>query len=120
MSMIAKAIGLFGFLIIISMCAGICNTGSKVKPAPSYSVYEPNKPNEAIIVKGNDNELSELCKDWIYNRNKAYKLGKEGDTQGAAKAGNAMRLFMKDLEKKYTEKEITETIAHLEREGYTP
>lgn len=104
MGMIVKALGLFLALAMLSMCVGMCGTSSK-KSMPAS-------------VPAVDTKLEENCKDWIYNRNRAYKLGKEGDQAGAAKASLAMRSFMKDLEAQYPEKVITETIERLEKGGY--
>lgn len=61
-------------------------------------------------------DLTERCKDWIYFRNLAYKLGKEGDKAGAAKASLTMQTFMKDLEKQFPSHMITEEIERLEME----
>lgn len=61
-------------------------------------------------------DLTERCKDWIYYRNLAYKLGREGDKVGAAKASATMRTFMRDLEKQFPSHMITEEIERLELE----
>lgn len=64
-------------------------------------------------------DLTERCKDWLYFRNRAYKLGKEGDTAGSAKASRTMQIFMRDLEKRFPEQVITEEIQRLEKEGFS-
>lgn len=63
-------------------------------------------------------DLTERCKDWLYFRNSAYRLGKEGDMAGSAKASRTMQVFMRDLEKRFPEQVITEEIQRLEREGF--
>ena len=101
------------------MCVGMCNTTSS-PPVISPNAYDPPAtlaphPGGGAIL---DSKLEELCKDWLYNRNRAYKLGKEGDQAGSARASLAMRSFMKDLETQYPEKAISETIERLEKGGY--
>jgi hypothetical protein len=63
-------------------------------------------------------DLTERCKDWLYFRNSAYRLGKEGDTKGAATASRKMQAFMRDLEERFSEQAITEEIERLEKEGF--
>jgi hypothetical protein len=62
-------------------------------------------------------QLEETCKDWIYNRNRALKLGKAGDQVGAEKARQAMRAFQKDLDG-YPHDQVTAAIERLEKSGY--
>lgn len=65
-----------------------------------------------------EHDLTERCKDWIYNRNRAYRLGREGDQKGSEQARIAMLTFMNDLQKIFTEKQISDEIARLEASGY--
>jgi len=65
-----------------------------------------------------ENDLEERCKDWIYYRNRAYKLGKEGDLRGSEEARLAMQTFYNDLLKIYPETVISETIIKIEASGY--
>lgn len=64
-----------------------------------------------------EHNLTERCKDWIYYRNKAYKLGREGDAAGSEKARIAMITFDRDLRKYFTDKQIGDEIARLESGG---
>jgi hypothetical protein len=65
-----------------------------------------------------EHNLTERCKDWIYYRNKAYKLGREGDQHGSEKARIAMQTFDRDLRKYFTDKQISDEISRLESSGY--
>lgn len=72
-------------------------------------------PNSTDSISTNyENDLTERCKDWIYYRNQAYRLGREGDMEGSEKARLAMLNFDRDLRKKFTEKQISDEIARLE------
>jgi hypothetical protein len=116
MGMVGKAIGLFVLLITLSMCASMC--GKTTKPAATYSTYDPNTPNKQTISNDYENDLTERCKDWIYNRNKAYKLGREGDSKGSEQARRAMIQFDNDLKKNFTSEQISAEIARLKKSGY--
>jgi hypothetical protein len=65
-----------------------------------------------------ESDLEERCKDWIFYRNRAYKLAREGDQKGAAEAGRAMNQFYNDLRLRFSEKQISDVIARLEAAGY--
>jgi hypothetical protein len=65
-----------------------------------------------------ENDLEERCKDWIFYRNRAYKLGKEGDQEGNAKAFRAMNQYYHDMRLHFSEQQITDEISRLEASGY--
>ena len=58
-----------------------------------------------------ETDLTERCKDWIYQRNRAYKLGREGDLRGSERARMAMQTLDRDLRKYFTDKQISDEIA---------
>lgn len=99
----------------------------KEKTANLDDIQVMKSVNGQLVVsnKGNANsdeeyemDLTERCKDWLYFRNKAYKLGKGGDVDGSAEASRKMQAFMRDLEKRFPSQVITEEIERLEREGF--
>ncbi|HQQ88226.1 MAG TPA: hypothetical protein PLA72_09520 [Smithellaceae bacterium] len=105
--------GLLLLLFVLMVFMGIVSNQTTTKPTNDSSVTI-KKSNVANY----ENDLTERCKDWIYQRNRAYKLGKEGDQKGAEKARIAMLTFMRDLQKNFTEKQISDEIARLEASGY--
>lgn len=65
-----------------------------------------------------ESDLEERCKDWLFYRNKAYKLGREGDQKGAEQARRAMNQYYNDLRLLFSEKQISDEIARLEAAGF--
>ena len=65
-----------------------------------------------------ESNLTERCKDWLFYRNKAYKLGREGDQKGAEHARRAMNQYYNDLRVLFSEKQISDEIARIEAAGY--
>jgi hypothetical protein len=65
-----------------------------------------------------ESDLEERCKDWLFYRNRAYKLGREGDQKGAEQARRAMNQFYNDLKLLFSEKQISDEIARLEAAGF--
>jgi hypothetical protein len=103
-----------GLALLLAMCSTTKTTPSKTDYGPVTRISDLKSTTSSFA----DNGLEERCKDWIYNRNRAYKLGKEGDQKGSAKASRAMRSFMADLERDYSSQQISEAIANLEKSGY--
>lgn len=98
-----------GVLLLMGMCSVQNNTSSKSNPTSTSS--NTSKPDY-------ESDLEERCKDWIYNRNRAYKLGREGDQKGSEQARRAMNQFYNDLKLHFSEKQISAEIAKLEAAGY--
>ncbi len=91
------------FIIVILICIGtfiFFHNGHNSTPVSSSSSYE--------------SDLIERCKDWLYYRNRAYKLGREGDQKGAAEASAKMNRYYDDMRKLFSESEISSTIGRLE------
>lgn len=65
-----------------------------------------------------ESDLENRCKDWLFYRNRAYKLGREGDQKGAEQARRAMNQYYNDLSLLFSEKQISDEIARLEAAGY--
>jgi len=101
---------IFGFVLLIGMCSTVQNNSSSKNNTTSVS-SNMSKPDY-------ESDLEERCKDWIYNRNRAYKLGREGDQKGAEQARRAMNQFYNDLKLRFSEKQISDEIAKLEAAGY--
>jgi len=106
-----KIIGIIAIVLMVAMCSKLCN-------GPSTTNTNTNSQITSTAAKDYEHDLTERCKDWIYQRNRAYKLGREGDQQGAERARIAMQTFDRDLRKYFTEKEISDEIARLEASGY--
>jgi hypothetical protein len=82
------------------------------------SVQDAVTPKSSITTdESYEMNLTERCKDWIYFRNQVYKLEREGNKEGAAKARVAMQKFDSDLQKHFSEKQISDEIARLEASG---
>ena len=65
-----------------------------------------------------EHDQEERCKDWVYHRNRALRLGREGDREGSAEASRMMNRYYDDLRKIFTEQQITEAISRIEANGY--
>lgn len=63
------------------------------------------------------NDLEELCKDWIYYRNKIIKLAGEGDSSGAAKARASFNEVNINLSE-YEEKDVQKMFSLIGESGY--
>jgi len=98
-----------GVLLLMAMCSTQNNNSPKINSTSTSS--NVSKPDY-------ESDLEERCKDWIYNRNRAYKLGREGDQKGAEQARRAMNQFYNDLRLRFSEKQISDEIARLEAAGY--
>ena len=92
-------------------------------------VEKPNSSQEATAGKienqqstptkpDYESDLEERCKDWLFYRNRAYKLGREGDQKGSEQARRAMNQFYNDLRLHFSEKQISDEIAKLEAAGF--
>jgi hypothetical protein len=64
------------------------------------------------------NDLEELCKDYLYYRNKILKSAKMGDNQGAAKARSSFNQVNNTLSVEYTEDDIQHMFTLIEKSGY--
>lgn len=98
-----------GVLLLIGMCSTQNNTSSRNNTSSASNNL--NKP-------AYESDLEERCKDWIYQRNRAYKLGREGDQKGSEQARRAMNQYYNDLKLRFSEKQISDEIARLEAAGY--
>lgn len=102
-------------LLIFTVLIWAIANDKKTKPSKLDTAKSDSSQSKATDY---EHDLTERCKDWIYNRNRAYKLGREGDQQGSEQARIVMLAFMRDLEKYFTEKQISDEIARLEASGY--
>jgi len=94
------------------------NKTSSTSPLPQTNNILPNTTSQNNTSMDYEHDLTERCKDWIYYRNRAYKLGREGDQKGSEEARIAMLTFDGDLQKYFTEKQISDEINRLEASGY--
>lgn len=74
--------------------------------------------NSSIGTPDYENDLTARCEDWIFYRNRAFKLGKEGDQKGSEKARRAMLQFDHDLSLRFSDEQISHEISRLEAAGY--
>jgi hypothetical protein len=118
MKPLTNTTGVFILLVLLTMCV-YSTDKPKTPPTQTYSTYDPNTPNKQTISSEYKNDaLTEGCKDWIYNRNKAYKLGREGDRKGSEQARRTMVYFDNELKKSFTNEQISAEIDRLEKSGY--
>ena len=115
--MIKIIVGIGALLFIIGTCSDMF-TWKRRTEQPQVTMAERSKSSSSSASTNYEHDLSERCKDWIYNRNRAYKLGREGDQKGSEQARIAMLTFDRDLRKYFTEKQISDEIARLEASGY--
>jgi hypothetical protein len=99
------------FMVLVLIVWALSRASS---PLPTTSTMVQTAPAIIPSTPDYENDISERSKDWVYYRNRAYKLGREGDKQGAAEAGAIMNRYYNDLRKRFSEKEITEAIAQAE------
>jgi DNA-directed RNA polymerase subunit RPC12/RpoP len=121
---------LIGVIVFGYVTGNIGGKSQKSVDQPTSSVSEGTKTGEISTPREKntastsststdyEHDLTERCKDWIYYRNRAYKLGREGDQRGAEQARIAMLTFMRDLEANFSEKQLSDEIARLEASGY--
>jgi hypothetical protein len=64
------------------------------------------------------NDLEELCKDYLYYRNKILKCARAGDNQDAAEARSRFNRINVTMDIEYTEKDIQQMFTLIERSGY--
>ena len=74
--------------------------------------------NSSRTFPDHDHDLTERCKDCIDKEKRSRKLKREGDQQSSEQARIAMLNVRRDLQKYFTEKQITDEIARLEASGY--
>lgn len=82
---------------------------------PTISPQTAAQPTQEIDY---EHDLTERCKDWLFYRNRAYKLSQEGDDKGAEKAGRMMNRFYDDLRIYFSEEQISAELARLEKSGF--
>lgn len=63
------------------------------------------------------NDLEELCKDYLFYRNKIMKYTRAGDNQGAAKARSSFNEVNDNLSE-YSEKDVQGMFTLIENSGY--
>lgn len=84
---------------------------------PEQSATQPAAVNEiSKPAPDYEHDLTERCKDWIFYRDKAYRLIYEGDTKGAAEAGKIMRRYYDDLKLIFPADQISNELLRLEQE----
>jgi len=88
----------------------------KYNSLPSGKELYVMKKNGSYDDRAND--LEELCKDYLYYRNKILKYAKAGDNQGAAKARSNFNQVNSTMSLEYTEKDIQQMFTLIEKSGY--
>ena len=88
----------------------------KYNSLPSGKELYVMKKNGSYDDRAND--LEELCKDYLYYRNKILKYAKAGDNQGAAKARSSFNQVNSTMSLEYTEKDIQQMFTLIEKSGY--
>ena len=89
-------------------------------PSPTPLVtptrYVPTTPT---VVKIDDDELEDLCKDWLYYRKKILEHEAAGNTEKADKARQRFQQVNAWLAE-YDDADVNAMFDKLEREGYEP
>jgi hypothetical protein len=109
------------WFIAIFMFISYVRSPSEPKQSKTPATTRPTSSaamNTAKSTPDYENDLEERCKDWIFYRNKAYKLGREGDREGAAEASRIMNRYYDDLRKVFPESSISKKINEIEASGY--
>lgn len=101
-------------LSIVNMVLTPFPNGSQQKATTGKIENQQSAPTKPDY----ESDFEERCKDWLYYRNRAYKLGREGDQKGAEQSRRAMNQFYNDLRLLFSEKQISDEIARLEAAGY--
>ena len=114
MKALVKLVGCIFILFFLGMCSLL--SGKPHEPETRSSNLSSATPS--VSNPDYEHDIEERCKDWIFYRNRAYKLGREGDRQGASDASRAMNRYYDDLRKIFTEQQVTETISKIEAGGY--
>lgn len=83
----------------------------------SSSINDTPSVNNNVSQPDYETDLTERCKDWIFYRNRTYKLAREGDQEGAEKARRAMMQFDHDLRLHFSDQQISAEISRLEAAG---
>lgn len=102
------------FLIIVFGQIQKCNHPTNTDTNTAVKTVEI----ETVQIDAYERDLENRCKDWLFYRNRAVKLGREGDREGATKAGNNMREFDAGMRKHFTSEQISREISRLEESGY--
>lgn len=76
----------------------------------AHDSHASNVKKKNGTVDQRENDLDELCKDWVYYKAKILKYTKEGDEKAASKARNNFNAVNKDLSE-YRDSDISATCA---------
>lgn len=98
-------------ILIIFVTAFALNTKPQSQALEKYTSDTSNRTEPPDF----KHDLSERCKDWVYYRNRAYKLSKEGDVKGSIEAKNTMNKFYNDMSKTFTHEQIADEISKIEK-----
>jgi hypothetical protein len=91
-------LGVIGLMLLLRILAsgGSSPTSSGGTTAPAQNIASAKQispvPKKSGITKKDgtvderENDLDELCKDWVFYKARAYKFGREGDQKAAADA----------------------------------
>ena len=110
------------FMFLVSMSEAGDKVYLKKGELEKYNSLPSGK--ELYVMKKNSsyddraNDLEELCKDYLYYRNKILKYAKVGDNQGAAKARSSFNQVNSTMSLEYTEKDIQQMFTLIEKSGY--
>lgn len=118
-----------GFLvitIILAMCAAHVSYAAeqlrfkkgefvKLSSLPAGKDLNIAKKNGTFDERNND--LMELCKDWLYYRNKIMKAARSGDQAATTKARTTFNEINASLSE-YHEQDVQHMFALLEKSGY--
>ncbi|MBA3018885.1 MAG: hypothetical protein KJ550_09510 [Proteobacteria bacterium] len=110
------------FMFLVSMSEAGDKVYLKKGELEKYNSLPSGK--ELYVMKKNGsyddraNDLEELCKDYLYYRNKILKYAKAGDNQGAAKARSSFNQVNSTMSLEYTEKDIQQMFTLIEKSGY--
>jgi hypothetical protein len=85
-------------------------------PLVTPTRYVPTTPT---VVKIDDDELEDLCKDWLYYRKKILEHEAAGDTEKADEARQRAQQVSAWLAE-YDDDDVDAMFDKLEREGYEP
>lgn len=113
--------------VALMFCASMSEAGDKIylKKGELKKYNSLPSGKDLYVMKKNGsyddrpNDLEELCKDYLFYRNKIMKYAQAGDNQGAAKARSSFNEVNSTLSAEYTEKDIERMFTLIEKSGYT-
>ena len=117
---------ILGLSVVLMFFVSMSEAGDKVylKKGELEKYNSLPSGKELYVMKKNGsyddraNDLEELCKDYLYYRNKILKYAKAGDNQGAAKARSSFNQVNSTMSLEYTEKDIQQMFTLIEKSGY--